>query len=135
MMTFNAAEREVCIMRKDRTNTPLQALTLMNNIAFVEAARFLAERVMVASGDSREEQWVSGFQFATGRLPDKLERDVLRRADREFLERYRKSPDEALRLLRVGQKSRNEKLDVIEHAAMTMTASLNLNLDETITRE
>lgn len=132
MMAFNAAEREICVVRKDRTNTPLQALTLMNNVVFVEAARFMAERMLREGGDRPLE---FGFQLATARQPAPEELQLIRQAHAGFLARYRDAPGEAERLLKTGERPRDVSLDRVEHAAMTMMASLLLNLDETITKE
>jgi hypothetical protein len=134
MVNFNSAEREVCVVRKDRTNTPLQALTLMNNITFVEASRFLAERMMRHSNDDLA-AIEFGFRQLVARLPTESESTLLRAAFTSFLRDYRESEAAALQLLLVGEMPRNEALDPVRHAAMTMTASLMMNLDEAITKE
>ncbi len=134
MVNFNSAEREVCVVRKDRTNTPLQALTLMNNVTFVEASRFLAERMMRHSRDD-ETAIEFGFRQLVARRPTDAEVTLLQGAYASFLERYRGRESAALKLLSVGEKPRNETLDPIRHAAMTMAASLMMNLDEAITKE
>jgi hypothetical protein len=135
MVNFNAANREVCQVRNERTNTPLQALTLMNNVAFVEAARFLAERMLTEAGDDDASRIGHGFELATGRKPAEAERSVLSRALAAFRARYQNDAAAARKLLATGQKPRNKKLDLTDHAAMTMVASLILNLDETVTKE
>lgn len=134
MVNFNSAEREVCVVRKGRTNTPLQALTLMNNVTFVEASRFLAERMLWHSQDHRQ-SIAFGFRLLTGRLPNVAEQQLLESAHADFLDQYTGRQDAAAELLAVGEKPRDPRLDLIEHAAMTMTASLIMNLDESITRE
>lgn len=134
LTTLNASEREVCVVRKDRTNTPLQALTLLNNVAFVEASRFLAERMLQASEDAQE-QVRRGVMLSTARDPSSEELSVLLSAYRSFVERFQKSPQEAARFLSIGEKPRDESLDPVKHAAMTLTASLLLNLDETLSKE
>ncbi|MDB4460537.1 DUF1553 domain-containing protein, partial [bacterium] len=131
---FNSADREVCNVRKDRTNTPLQALTQMNNVAFVEAARFLAER-MLAHSDDPQTAIEFGFKELVTRPPAKSEIDLLLAAYQEFEINYRSKPKAAKELLSVGQKKRDEALDLTNHAAMTMVASLLMNLDEAVTRE
>lgn len=135
MMNFNAAAREVCTVRVEQTNTPLQALTLMNNQLFVEAARFLAERMMSETGAAVESQIAHGFRLACGRPPSPAEVEVLRRAHDQFLAQYSEESEAAVAVLSVGETPRDAALAVIPHAAMTMTASLILNLDETITKE
>ena len=135
MTTLNAADREVCVVRKDRTNTPLQALSLMNNITFVEASRFLAERMMREGGEGATDQIRRGFELAVGRSPTSDEIVVLRDAHEKFYDHFQGAQDEAVGFLSVGERPRDESLDVARHAALAMTASLILNLDETITRE
>lgn len=135
MANFNAGEREVCIVRKDKTNTPLQALTMMNNITFVEASRFMAERMLREGGNSASNQIDWGFKLATGRKPGSDEVSLLRQAHGLFAGRFRNEHAAALKLLSVGEKDRDKNLDPSELAAMTMVASTILNLDETITKE
>jgi hypothetical protein len=134
MVNFNSAEREVCMVRKDRTNTPLQALTLMNNITFVEASRFLAERMMRNASDDTD-AIEFGFRQLMARKPTARELALLERAQRDFLGDYRDNNAAAAELLSVGEKPRDPSLDPIRHAALTMTASLMMNLDEAITKE
>ncbi len=135
MMGFNAAAREVCIVRTETTNTPLQALTLMNNKTFVESARFMAERILHTEDSGTQEKIRRGFRMACARQPTENELNVLVQAHATFLSDYQEDPESALRLLSVGEARRNQSFDVSEHAAMTMVASLILNLDETITKE
>jgi mono/diheme cytochrome c family protein len=135
MATFNAAEREVCLVRKDRTNTPLQALTLMNNVAFVEAARFLAERIMREPDSDSGSQIQRGFRIVTGRLPRPSETEPLAKAYDQFLDYFAKNPQEAPKLLAIGEAARDKKLPAERHAALTMLANILLNLDEAITLE
>lgn len=135
MATFNAAEREVCLVRKDRTNTPLQALTLMNNVAFVEAARFLAERIMREADAEPAAQIERGFRMVTGRLPRATEAEPLKAAYDQFLNYFRNNPNEAPKLLAIGEAPRDKNLPAVEHAALTMLANILLNLDEAITLE
>jgi hypothetical protein len=134
MMAFDAAGREACVVRQTRTNTPLQALNLMNEVTYVEAARVLAQRVM------RSEATPAGrltlmFRLATARRPRPLEMQVLLDGFRQYRANYQKDRQAALRLLRVGELPRDEALNASELAAYTTVASLILNLDETITKE
>ncbi len=134
MLNFNSAEREVCVVRKEKTNTPLQALTLMNNITFVEASRFLAERMLSYSEDPQAA--VShGFQLMTSRTPSEVELNLLLDGYTSFLQDFAAQDAKAKQLLSVGEKPRDEKFELVQHAAMTMTASLILNLDEAMTKE
>lgn len=135
MATFNAAEREVCLVRKDRTNTPLQALTLMNNVAFVEAARFLAERILREADADSASQIRRGFRIVTGRHPRPAETEPLAQAYDQFLDYFAKNPTEAPKLLAIGEAARDKNLPSERHAALTMLANILLNLDEVITLE
>ena len=134
MVNFNAAEREVCVVRKDGTNTPLQALTLMNNITFVESSRFLAERMLRSSADDRA-AIDFGFRQLMARRPTDAELTLFLEAQQSFLSDFRDRENAAVQLLSVGEKPRDKTLDPIRHAALTMTASLMMNLDEAITKE
>jgi hypothetical protein len=135
MMTFDAAARETCVVRETRTNTPLQALTLMNDVTYVEAARVLAQRIMTEGGTSPGERITLAFRLALSRPPSETERKILLAGYEHHLANYRKDPHGALKLLRFGESPRKEKLDVSELAAYTAVTGLILNLDEVITKE
>jgi hypothetical protein len=135
MMTFDASQRESCVVRENRTNTPLQALTLMNDVAYVEAARKMAERMMSEGGATPAARIDYGMQLATARHASANESRVLLDGYQEQLDRYKTNPEAAVRLLSQGESARNAKLDSGELAAYTMVASLLLNLDETVTKE
>jgi hypothetical protein len=132
---FDAPSRETCTVRRPRTNTPLQALTLMNDEQYVEAARHLARRMMTEGGKTPQERLTHGFRLATARRPDAKELETLTKLFEQQLAFYGADKDAALKLLGVGASKRNEVLDPGEHAAWTMMANLLLNLDETITKE
>ncbi|MDG2222926.1 MAG: PSD1 and planctomycete cytochrome C domain-containing protein [Rubripirellula sp.] len=135
MMNFNAAAREVCTVQTESTNTPLQALTLMNNKTFIECARFFAERILRNHDQSSPNKITTAFREATGRQPTAAEAAVITDAHSRFLKHYSNAPEAAQQLLATGENQRDKSLPLIEHAAMTMTASLILNLDETISKE
>lgn len=135
LQTFDAPSREQCTVRRPRTNTPLQALALMNDTQLVEAARHLAERMMFEGGPTPAERLAFGFHVVTGRAPEPHETDVLARTYEAQLARYKTDAAAATQLLSVGESKRNESLDPAEHAAMTMMANLILNLDEAVTKE
>jgi hypothetical protein len=135
MMAFNAVEREVCIVRKEQTNSPLQALTMMNNITFIETSRLMAERMLREGGKSPEDKIAFGFRLSTSRFPTSDESQILRDVHRRFSQRYRNDATAANALLGVGEFPRDSSLNAAELAAMTMLASTILNLDETITKE
>jgi len=134
MVTFDAAGRETCSVRPSRTSTPLQALTLMNEVTFVEAARALAQRMMTEGGAMPEERIAFAFCLATARLPKAAELEVLRNGLRRHLEHYRQNATAARELLNIGEAAYDSRLDACELAAYSAVASLILNLDETITK-
>jgi hypothetical protein len=133
LVTFDAPDRETCTVRRARTNTPLQALVLLNDPTYVEAARKLAERLM-NEADSRDARIVLAFRLATARLPRATELRLLSELYESSLTSYRANSTAALKLLQVGEAARDERLDAAELAAWTMVASTVLNLDETVTR-
>jgi hypothetical protein len=134
LMNFDAANRETCVVRETRTNTPLQALNLMNDVTFVEAARVLAERVMKQE-TSADLRLALAWRLATARSPSPLELKILRAAFEHHHSHYRDSPAAALKLVSVGEAPRDRRLDVAEHAAYTAVCNMILNLDEVITKE
>jgi hypothetical protein len=135
MIAFDAAGRETCIVRQARTNTPLQALTLMNDVTYVEASRVLAQRVLREESATPEQRLTRMFRLLVARSPRPVELKILRGDLEQHLTRYRGDREAALKLLSIGEAKRDEKLDVAELAAYTAVANLILNLDETISRE
>ena len=136
LAAFDAPDRETCTVRRGRTNTPLQALVLMNDPTYVEASRKLAERMLkepVASA-SPEERIAFAFRLATARRPSAEESAVMRKIYDQQLAHYRSNAEAATKLLSVGESPRDDKLDPIDLAAWTTVASTILNLDETITK-
>jgi hypothetical protein len=134
MLTFDAPDREVCTVRRSRTNTPLQALVLMNDPTYVEASRKLAERILTEGGQTPEERIAFAFKLVTARPATERERAVLVRLEEQQRAAYAAKPELARKLLKVGESTASDKLDVIDLATWTMVASTLLNLDETITR-
>ena len=135
LMAFDAPSRETCVARRARTNTPLQALVLMNDEQYVEASRRLAARMLTRGRSTPQEQLALGFQSCTARQPTAQELGVLDRIYAAQLEHFRAQPEAAKKLLAVGAAAPVAELDPAQHAAMTMMANLLLNLDETITKE
>ena len=135
MMTFDSSDRETCVVRETRTNTPLQALNLMNDVTYTEASRLFAERMMKEGGATAGDRLSYGFQLATAREPRDEEREILLRSFRRYLDRYQTNPDDAVEYLKTGEHPRDETLEPVDVAAYAALASLILNLDETITKE
>ena len=135
MEVFDAPSREVCTSRRERTNTPLQALTLMNDVTYVEAARALARRLIREGGPTDEDRMSFGFRLVTSRQPEPAEIEVLMRGLRRHRSVYENDPEAAAKLVRVGESVMDPELDTVELAAHTALANGLLNLDETIHRE
>jgi hypothetical protein len=133
LVTFDAPDRETCTVRRLRTNTPLQALILMNDPTYIEAARKFAERLL--TGPGTEEQRVDlAFHLVLARPPAERETARLLRLAREQLAIYRQNPEAATQLLKVGEAPRAMHFNTAELAAWTIVANVILNLDETITK-
>jgi hypothetical protein len=135
LSVFDGGGREMCRVRMEVTNTPLQALTLQNDIAFVEAARHLAGRMLREGGATADEQLSHGWRIVLTRPPEPEELAVLRRALERYRSVYRNDVEAARQLVSVGESPRDAELNLVEHAAMTMVAQTLLNLDEAITLE
>src|SRR5262249_42733766 len=134
MITFDAAERNVCIVRRQSTSTPLQALALLNDPQIVEAARLLGQRMLTEGGETLDEQVAWGFHAVTARLPSEKESAILKRLFEEQRELFRANPKDATKLLAVGEMKNDPKLPPTELAASAVLALTILNHDEAITR-
>ena len=134
MVTFDSSTREVHILGPTRTNTPLQALNLMNDVTYAESARALAERAMM-EGTTIDESVSYMYRLATAHEPEPAARSILVDAFTGHFDRYQADRAGALLLVSAGESSRNETLDIAELAAYQMVASMILNLDGTITRD
>ncbi|HEY6399936.1 MAG TPA: DUF1553 domain-containing protein [Blastocatellia bacterium] len=135
MRIFDASAREFCTVRDTRTNTPLQSLNLMNDVTYIEAARMLAQRMLTEGGATPQERLAWAFRLATSRPPNDTELQALLRNLEKQKASFSQRPQEAAKLLAVGEKRSDEKLNPVDLAAHTATASLILNLDEVITRQ
>lgn len=135
LLLFDAPSREVCTVRRSSTNTPLQALALLNEVTFVEAARVLGQRMMKEGGDSPEKRLRWAFRHVTQRDPLEHELQRLLASWRADLTEFQKAPQEAAKLLSHGNALVPPGLDGPTLAACTLTANVLLNLDEIITRE
>ncbi len=135
LMVFDMPGREVCTVRRARTNTPLQALDILNDPTFVEAARVLAQHMMTDGGKTPEERLAYGFYRVLCRRPHDAETKILADGFSTQLNQFRNDRAAALKFLSIGQSKLDDKLDPIELAAYTMMASAILNLDETITKQ
>ena len=131
---FDAPTRESCVVRRSRTNTPLQALVTMNDPQYVEAARAMAQRVMLEQADSVPEQIALAYRLTTGLRASEGAIGLLQQGYEQELAVFQADGERAKKLLAIGDSKRNESLDAAQHAAMTVVCSLILNLDVTLTR-
>ena len=134
MTTFDAGSREICQVARARTNTPLQALALLNDTTYVEASRCLAEKSNDHS-ENVEQRIQFAFRSATARRPSKSELNILLRAYGKFLLSFDSNPKTAERLIEVGDSPAKATTSKPSLAALTIICSMILNLDETITKE
>ncbi len=135
MLLFDAPNREICTVKRSRTNTPLQALSLLNEVTFVEAARRLAERILTEGGATYQERLEFGFRLVTARKPSVDELQILEEGLKTDRARFSAEGPSAERLLAFGDAVSSKTIDKAELAAWTMTANVLLNLDEVVTRE
>ena len=131
---FDSSDRQACRVKPGQTSTPLHALTTLNDPTWVEAARFLAEQVMQGK-DELPERIEYAFRLVNSENPSPSKLDILKAAYEEQVNIYHKSPDDAEKLLAVGDKKRNPNLPLPEHAALTNLCLAILNLDQSLTRE
>ncbi len=130
---FDGGSRAMCRVRSETTNTPMQALNLQNDTTFVEAARHLAERMLMQDGDDLA-KIRHGWRLALVREPESRESQVLALSLAKYRTVYESDEEAAKALLATGESSRDKTLAPAEHAAWTMIAQTILNLDETITQ-
>ncbi len=134
MLVFDAPERTRCVVRRDRTNTPLQALVLMNDPTYVEASRRLAERILHEARPDDSERLRFAFRVVTSREPSASElATVLQLLERQ-LARFEADPASAMALVTVGESPRDRSVDPTALAAYTTVASVLLSLDEVLTK-
>jgi hypothetical protein len=134
MMTLDAAKRDVCQVKRQVTATPLQALVLLNDPQYVEAARALAERVLLElPGADVDARLANLFKRLTSRAPEPNELSVLRELLEEQRSYFEQEPDNATQFLAIGDHVPNASLDVVNLAAWSIVAEALLNFDETVT--
>ena len=134
MDIFNAPTRESCTVRRERTNTPLQALVTMNDPQFVEAARHLAQRAFEEGRGHIDRE----LDYMTLRLLSRTfqpaERAIVMRAYQDYLDYYAAHPEDATKLLSVGESKPEEGVATVDSAALTMVANQIMNLDEVLNK-
>ena len=132
LAVFDSADREACWVNRKETNTPLQALTLLNETGYVEAARHLAERILREGGDAPLE---FAFRLVLSRDPTPDELSVLTKAIDSYRADFKARPEAAKEMLTAGASPPSSGFPASELAAWTTLANVLLNLDETITRK
>ena len=135
MLVFDAPNRETCVVERSRSNTPLQALVLMNDPQFVEAARVLAEDVLARRGGGDAETVDALHRRIVSRPPTDVERDALLDLVADLRRTYAAAPAAATALLSVGERPADDTMPGVEVAAWTVAASALFNLDEAVTRQ
>jgi hypothetical protein len=128
MVNFDATSRESCTIRRTRTNTPLQALTTLNDVGFFEAAQALANRMLRNGGETDRDRIDYGFRLCTGRPAKPAEIQQITKWQEHERAYYNAHGDEAKRIAPNVEQS-------AEHASWTMLANVLLNMDETLTKE
>jgi hypothetical protein len=132
MLTFDATTREVCAVKRLPTATPLQALVLLNDPQYVEAARALAQRAAREGGPTLAERAAFIFRSLTGKRPGEREQAALESLFRDQYDEFRSGRADAQKLLAVGDAPRNPAEDPAECAALTVVAQAVLSYDETV---
>ena len=135
MVMFDAPTREACTVRESRTNTPLQALNLMNDVTYVETARVLAQRAWHQGGATPTDRLSRAFQLALSRKPHPKEQELLVRAWEYHRERFLKNPDSAKAFSKLGETPPEGGIPAEELAAYSVVAQMLLNLDEAVTKQ
>ncbi len=134
MVNFDAPNREQSCTRRERSNTPLQALQLMNDVQHIEAARSLGQRMLTEGGATAESRILFAYQTVLSRNPDAREIGILQAQLDQHLERYSQIPEDAAKLIQQGESKPAAELAAPELAAYTLVANTILNLDETLNR-
>ena len=135
MVTFDAANREACVVRENRTNTPLQALNLMNDVTFLEAARMVGQRMILEGGPDADSRIDLGFQLILARKPKVAERDVVRKSLQWHLDYFATDEGKAKAFVHPGDTASKSSVAPKELAAYAAVASMLFNLDEAVTKE
>jgi len=134
MSTFDAPSREACTVRRERTNTPLQALLLLNDPQYLEAARALGQRILRDGGSTPEDRASALFRICTARQPESGELAELLALYEDGIRIYQDDPDAARQLLAIGESEPDQSLDPIQSAAWMIVANTLLNMDEVLTK-
>ena len=130
MTIFDVPARDVCTVKREKTSTPLQALVILNDPQFVEAARVLAERIQREGGEDLKERTQYAFRLLCGRAPTLKEMNLLEQQYDYAIDKYQRNPEAAVELLEVGDLPFDDRLDSVETAALAMVVNTMMNFDE-----
>jgi hypothetical protein len=133
MVIFDAPSREMCTARRETTTTPLQALVLLDDPQFVEAARVMAEQLVRQYGQDLSACITGGFRLTTGRLPKPTEQTILQHLYEQQLKHFEADPAAADQYLKIGEQPLDKTLPPQQVAATAVLASALMNLDEFVT--
>ena len=134
LRAFDAPTREECTAERPRSNTPIAAMTLLNDPSFVEAARVFAERILREGGQEDRARLEFAYREALSRIPDEQETKIMGRLFALATKEFRADPTAARKLISTGQAPPPKGIDTIEHASWTTVARAILNLSETYSR-
>jgi hypothetical protein len=132
---FDVANRQTCSVKAARTNTPLHALTTLNDVTYVEASRAWAGRLLKSDASSSPERLKLAYRQLLAREPSPAEEKIVLTAFETLRQKYAADPEGAKQLLAIGASPRDDKLDLTDHATWTALCNLLLNLDETLSKE
>jgi hypothetical protein len=134
MTTFDAPSREFCMVKRERTATPLQALAVMNDTQYVEAARVLAERLMKQAPGDADSQMRTLFRICTSQEPNPAQLVVLKSLLAEQEAHFAANGDSAVKLISTGEYARDTALNAVDHAALTVVVQALFNFDPFVTK-
>ena len=134
MVNFDAPNREQFCTKREKSNTPLQALQLMNDVQHIEAARAMAQRMLEQGGQTFEDRIAYAYRTVLSRQPTGREVHVLEKQLTANMQHYQRDVELAKKLIALGESRASDKVDPSELAAYTLIANTLLNLDETVTR-
>ena len=134
MMTLDASKRDVCVVKRERTSTPLQACVLLNGPQFIEAARVMGQVMLKKHGENVDAMVVEMFRRLTSRVPTDREREILVRGFAEQLAYFQADPKRAEVFLKTGKAPVEKTLPAARIAAAAMVVNTLMNFDECVTK-
>jgi len=133
-ISFDASERLLCTVKRQRTSTPLQALVLLNDVQYVEASRVLAERLLLEGGETTDARITAAYRLLTSRAPRPTELTTVRTLFEQERATFAGNVAAAKALARAGEKTPARALNPVDVAAWTVVASTIMNTDEAVNK-